>query len=299
MEGESFSQELQQMHSLLFKSGEAISSLKEELLDMKDSKLEARAKCVELQAAHDSLLEQQRLYQELLASADKQVGPRACVFVVCVSGAWRVCRMCASLLPCCNCVHVRRGRGGRGGEERESQRARETDSRRARALIDDMRPEQHQRLQAEVDSLQDERNTLRLALARRDDASSENGGEQQLVANKAAGADKDVAHAPAELLENVSGNVMVLMDQMGELLRHAVLSSLSLSLSLSVCVCVCVSLTHTLARSLSPSPSLCLCLSRARARALSLSFRFFSLSVLPPSLSLARSLAPLHPPPER
>ena len=129
MEGESFSQELQQMHSLLFKSGEAISSLKEELLDIKDSKLEARAKCVELQAAHDSLLEQQRLYQELLASADKQVGPRACVFRV-VSCAWRVCRMCracvgrmcASLLPCCNCVHLRRGRVGESQRVKACQR---------------------------------------------------------------------------------------------------------------------------------------------------------------------------------
>ena len=72
-EGESFSQELQQMHALLFKSGEAISSLKDELLDIKDSKIEARAKCAELQAAHDAMLEQQKLYVELLASADKQV----------------------------------------------------------------------------------------------------------------------------------------------------------------------------------------------------------------------------------
>lgn len=61
------------MHSLLFKSGDAIASLKEELLTIKDSKIEARAKCAELQAAHDSLLEQQKLYQELLAAADRQV----------------------------------------------------------------------------------------------------------------------------------------------------------------------------------------------------------------------------------
>ena len=39
---ESFSHELQQMHSLLVQSGEAIASLKDELLDMKDSKVEVR-----------------------------------------------------------------------------------------------------------------------------------------------------------------------------------------------------------------------------------------------------------------
>ena len=56
---ESFSHELQQMHSLLVQSGEAIASLKDELVNVKDS----RFMCEELQAAHHVLLEQQGLYK--------------------------------------------------------------------------------------------------------------------------------------------------------------------------------------------------------------------------------------------
>jgi len=93
---ESFSHELQQMHSLLVQSGEAISSLKDELVNAKDS----RFMCEELQAAHNVLLEQQGLYKDLLSAAGMQ----------------------------------------------------------------------HQRLQAEVDTLQDERNALRISLAHREEA---------------------------------------------------------------------------------------------------------------------------------
>ena len=93
---ESFSHELQQMHSLLVQSGEAIASLKDELVNAKDS----RFMCEELQAAHNVLLEQQALYKDLLSAAGMQ----------------------------------------------------------------------HQRLQAEVDTLQDERNALRISLAHREEA---------------------------------------------------------------------------------------------------------------------------------
>ena len=72
MGAEGLSFEIQQMHSLLFKSSEAISSLKDELMSMKDSKIEVRAKYMQVQAAHKSMLEQQGLYKDLLTAAAKQ-----------------------------------------------------------------------------------------------------------------------------------------------------------------------------------------------------------------------------------
>ena len=56
------------MHALLSKSGEAIASLKHELLDVRDSKLEVWGRCVQLQAAHDAMLEQQARMRPSAAS---------------------------------------------------------------------------------------------------------------------------------------------------------------------------------------------------------------------------------------
>lgn len=78
---------------------------------------------------------------------------------------------------------------------------------------------QHQRLQAEVDSLQDERNALRLSLARREDACASGGLAVCHSEARIAGANANppVGGAHVALLEDVSGKVMLLMDQMGEI----------------------------------------------------------------------------------
>ena len=80
-------------------------------------------------------------------------------------------------------------------------------------------PEQNTRLHAEVEALRDERDALRLTLAPRGDAASSGGGTSPSIAAAATVATVDGDEAPggaqAALLQDMSGKVVSLMEQMG------------------------------------------------------------------------------------
>ena len=135
---ESFGCELQQMHSLIFQSGEAIASLKDELMNAQDSKHTLSIKCEQLQAAHDVLAQQHALYKHVLSSA----------------------------------------------------------------------AEQHKRLQGEIESLQDEKKAMGLALMQREEALA-----RALSLSDGLGSGTVGGSGPKRLLEDLAGSVVTLSRQ--------------------------------------------------------------------------------------
>ena len=135
---ESFGCELQQMHSLIFQSGEAIASLKDELMNAQDSKHTLSIKCEQLQAAHDVLAQQHALYKHVLSSA----------------------------------------------------------------------AEQHKRLQGEIESLQDEKKAMGLALMQREEALA-----RALSLSDGLGSGAVGGGGPKRLLEDLAGSVATLSRQ--------------------------------------------------------------------------------------